>query len=77
MLKKDYQVKFPEVMKLSDRDINAIKTVLRQARITRRYDTAHRIAIKIKDVIKVQSEMDVQEFLETLLSDYNYLATKE
>jgi uncharacterized RDD family membrane protein YckC len=75
--KDDYQVQFPEVMKLSDRDINAIKTVLRQAKITRRYDTAERIAIKIKDVLKVESPMDVHEFLEKLLSDYNYLATRE
>jgi len=75
--KEDYTVQFPEVMKLSDRDINAIKTVLKQANLTRRYDTAHRIAFKIKDVLKIESGMDVLHFLEQLLSDYNYLATKE
>lgn len=75
--KVDYQVLFPEVMKLSDRDINAIKTVLQQANATRRFDTAFRVAAKIKDVLHVQSDLDVVDFLEKLLADYNYLATKE
>ena len=57
--------------------INAIKTVLSQAEVTRRYDTAHRIALKIKDVLKIESDLDVNVFLEKLLEDYNYLATKE
>lgn len=74
---QDYKVVFPEVMRLSDRDINAIKTVLKQAEVTRRYDTAHRVALKIKDVLKVESDLDVNVFLEKLLEDYNYLATKE
>jgi uncharacterized RDD family membrane protein YckC len=73
----DYKVKFPEVMKLSDRDINAIKTVLQQALVSRKFETAYRIADKIKNVLQVQSDMDVTVFLERLLADYNYLATKE
>lgn len=72
-----YQVVFPEVMKLSDRDINAIKTVIGQARQTQRYDTAHRVAFKIKEVLHIESELEVNEFLEKLLEDYNYLATKD
>jgi len=73
----DYKVIFPEVMRLSDRDINAIKTVIKQTAATRRYDTAHRVAIKIKDVLKIESDLDVMDFLEKLLADYNYLATKD
>lgn len=73
----DYQVVFPEVMRLSDRDINAIKTVLKQANQTRRYETAYRVAQKIKEVLKIESDLDITLFLEKLLQDYNYLATKD
>lgn len=72
----DYKVAFPEVMRLSDRDINAIKSVLTQTRETGRFETAHRIALRIKEVLKVESRLEVTDFLEKLLDDYNYLATK-
>jgi uncharacterized RDD family membrane protein YckC len=71
-----YQVAFPEVMRLSDRDINAIKSVLTQTRETGRFETAHRIAIRVKDVLKIESRLEVTDFLEKLMDDYNYLATK-
>jgi uncharacterized RDD family membrane protein YckC len=74
---KDYKVTFPDVMRLSDRDINAIKAVLNQSQKSNRYDTAHRVAYKVKEVLKIESNLEVTEFLEKLLEDYNYLATKE
>ena len=33
--------------------------------------------IKIKEVLNISSDMHVDQFLEKLLEDYNYLATKE
>lgn len=74
---KNYDVMFPGVMKLSDRDINTIKTVLNDLYKTRRYETAHRIADRIKAVLKVDTDLEVDMFLERLIADYNYLATKE
>ncbi|MEO7310840.1 MAG: RDD family protein [Chitinophagaceae bacterium] len=74
---KDYKVSFPDVMRLSDRDINAIKAVLNQSRKSGRYDTAHRVSYKVKEVLKIDSNLEVTDFLEKLLEDYNYLATKE
>ena len=73
----DYKVMFPEVMRLSDRDINTIKGVLTQAGKRNNYDMCHRVATKIKEVLKINSDMHVDQFLEKLLADYNYLATKE
>lgn len=75
--KKDYKVFFPEVMRLSDRDINTIKMVLTQAAKSNNYDMCHRVSMKIKEVLHIQSDMHVDQFLEKLLADYNYLATKE
>jgi uncharacterized RDD family membrane protein YckC len=75
--KTDYKVLFPEVMRLSDRDINTIKGVLTQASKRNNYDMCNRVSMKIKEVLQIQSDMHVDQFLEKLLSDYNYLATKE
>lgn len=75
---KDYKVMFPEVMRLSDRDINSINSVLSQTQKSGKYDTAYRVAWKIKEVLKIDGgNLDVADFLEKLMEDYNYLATKE
>lgn len=75
--KADYKVVFPDVMRLSDRDINTIKSVVTQANKSGNYDMCNRVAMKIKDVLKIQTDMHPDQFLEKLLEDYNYLATKE
>lgn len=75
--KTDYKVMFPQVMRLSDRDINTIKSVLTQAGKRNNYEMCHRVAIKIKEVLDIETDLYVDQFLEKLLEDYNYLATKE
>jgi uncharacterized RDD family membrane protein YckC len=74
---KDYKVMFPEVMRLSDRDINTIKGVLTQANKHRSYEMCNRVAYKIKEVLKIQTDLYPEQLLEKLMEDYNYLATKE
>lgn len=74
---KDYKVMFPEVMRLSDRDINTIKGVITQARKYNNYDMCNRVAYKVRDVLKIQSDLYPEQLLEKLMEDYNYLATKE
>lgn len=74
---KDYVVKFPQVLKLSDRDINTIKTVLNDTYKRNNFETAHRIAGRIKTVLQIETDMQVDMFLQQLIADYNYLATKE
>jgi uncharacterized RDD family membrane protein YckC len=73
----DYKVMFPDVMRLSDRDINTIKSVVTQAQKKGNYDMCNRVAMKVQDVLKVQTSLYANDFLEKLLEDYNYLATKE
>ena len=74
---ENYKVSFPEVMRLSDNDINTIKTVLIQARKNHNHDICMRVEYKIKDVLKIESSLSAIDFLEKLLEDYNYLATRE
>ncbi len=75
--KENYQVTFPEVMRLSDNDINTIKQVLTQARKNHNHDICIRVEYKIKDVLKIESRLSSIDFLEKLLEDYNFIATKE
>jgi hypothetical protein len=73
----DYKVMFPEVMRLSDRDINTVKNVLLQAQKSRNYDMLNRVAYKVQDVLSISCDMYAEEFLEKILQDYNYLSTRE
>lgn len=73
----DYHVKFPEVLKLTDRDINTIKNVVGHFYKTHNSDTAVRVGQKVQSVLKISTDMYAIDFLEKLLADYNYLATKE
>jgi uncharacterized RDD family membrane protein YckC len=73
----NYQVQFPQVMRLSDNDINTIKNVVTQSRKRKNEELCARVTYKIKTVLQIESDMPTLQFLETLLEDYNYLATKE
>jgi len=73
----NYTVQFPSVMRLSDRDINTIKSVLTQAAKRRNYDMCNRVAMKVREVLNIDTNMEPDHFLEKLLEDYNYLATRE
>ena len=64
-------------MRLSDRDINTIKSVVMQAGKTGNYEMCNRVAMKVRDVLKITTDMHPDQFLEKLLEDYNYLATRE
>ena len=73
----NYKVTFPEVMRLSDNDINTIKSVLTQAEKRNNHDISYRVEQKIKSVLQISSDLHTTDFLKKLLEDYNYLATRE
>jgi uncharacterized RDD family membrane protein YckC len=73
----NYKVAFPQIMQLNDRDINGIRNLLDTKSSSR--DTEiymEQVAQKIKDVLKIQTEMETREFLKQLLHDYNFLTRK-
>lgn len=72
-----YKVSFPDVMKLSDRDINTVKNVLAQARKNNNFEMVNRVAVKVQEVLKISTDMYALDFLEKIMEDYNYLATRE
>ncbi len=70
----DYVVRYPEVLKLSDRDINTIKNVINLFHKNHDTKTCTRVARKVMEVLKIQTDLYAIDFLEKLLADYNYLA---
>ena len=71
-----YVPSFQQVMQLSDRDINALKGILDAAKKRHDFDLALEASEKIKSHLKIDTSLSPFDFLEVLLKDYNYLATK-
>ncbi|MEO8821341.1 MAG: RDD family protein [Ginsengibacter sp.] len=76
IIDKNYVATYPEVLRLSDRDINTIKNVISLYHKEYNSQTCERLALKIQEVLHITTNMYPIKFLETLLADYNYLATK-
>jgi uncharacterized RDD family membrane protein YckC len=72
----NYTPSFPQIMQLSDRDINAIKSILETARRKGDVDMAAAASEKIKAHLRIDSPISPFEFLDILLKDYNYLSVK-
>ncbi len=72
-----YIPRYPEVMRLSDNDINTIKSVLKKGTGKSNRILLARVTAKIEEVLDVLAKEEHSYFLEQLLRDYNYLATKE
>jgi uncharacterized RDD family membrane protein YckC len=72
----NYQPHFPQILKLSDRDMNKIKTLMDQAIKSNNSELTARVAYRVKDVLAIQTDMLPAEFLETILNDYNYYTTR-
>lgn len=72
----NYIPSFPQIMKLSDRDINAVKSILDSARKKGDFNLAAMASEKIKSHLKIDSPMSPFDFLDTLMKDYNYLSIK-
>lgn len=72
----DYIPLYPQIMQLSDKDINAIKSILETARKKGDYNIANTASEKIKHHLKIETSMSPFDFLDTLLKDYNYLSVK-
>lgn len=73
---ENYVARFPEVLKLSDRDMNTIIKILKNYHRSRKQEMCERLADKIKTVLHIQTDLEAVPFLQTLLKDYNYLSNK-
>ncbi len=71
-IKDDYQPKFLNVTKLSDKDVRLIKETYRIAVRSNDYKTLTTLRNKVEEVLEVKSELYDRQFLDTILKDYNY-----
>jgi uncharacterized RDD family membrane protein YckC len=74
---EQYKPLFPQVMRLSDKDINGIRNLLLVKNPSR--DTEHyiiEVAQKIKSLLDIETDLHPNDFLEQLLKDYNFLAAR-
>jgi uncharacterized RDD family membrane protein YckC len=75
---QDYQVSFPEVETLSDADMQLIKEVILNVRRSGNTMLALHAAEKIEARLQIsRGQAEPQYFLLTLLSDYNYLTSRQ
>ncbi len=72
----DYIPSYPQIMQLSDKDINSIKGILDTAVRKGDFGLAAMATEKIKAHLKIESSLSPFEFLEIVMKDYNYLSTK-
>jgi len=70
-----YVPSFPQIMRLSDRDMNALKGILETAKRRGDYNMAELASEKIKAHLNIQTSLSAFEFLEVCLKDYNYLSS--
>jgi uncharacterized RDD family membrane protein YckC len=75
-LSDNYRPRYPQVMQLSDKDINTLKSIINSVSKSGDYDLSMRIAERIRSKLDLPSDQDSLEFLETLLMDYNYYSTR-
>jgi uncharacterized RDD family membrane protein YckC len=75
-LEGGYQPLYPQVMRLSDKDINTLKSIIDTVRKKSDYDLSTRIAERIRSRLEIESDQDSFDFLVTLLKDYNYYSTR-
>lgn len=74
-VESNYQPRYKQVMQLSDKDINTLKSFIEMIRRKNDHEMAFRIADRIQTKLNIQSNQDPYDFLQTLMKDYNYYAT--
>lgn len=75
-VEEGYVPAFPEVMRISDKDLNIIKGLLSNVKNARHHEELAIAAEKVKRYLQIETDMYPYEFLERLLKDYNYLSVK-
>jgi hypothetical protein len=75
-VEEDYQPVFPQVMRLSDNDMNSIRQILDTSSGRKNEDYIARISDKVKQALHIETDITGIEFLTLLLKDYNHLSAK-
>ena len=69
----DYQIQFPQVKRLSDKQINLIRKSLKMGVDGLNYEAIAQLTEKVKDILQVSSDLPDVKFLYTVIADYEHL----
>jgi uncharacterized RDD family membrane protein YckC len=72
-LEDNYQIVFPEVAVLSDKDMALLRKLLFKAIQYKNEVLLSRIAERTKEVMEVRPKMNDRDFLKTVIKDYHHL----
>ena len=67
-----YTVTFPQVMRLSDKDLNTIKEVFNKGYERKDYNIVLALSNKLVELLDVKPQMGPEEFIEIIIKDYYY-----
>lgn len=71
-IETNYQPRYPQVMQLSDKDLNILKSIISSIRKRSDHRLAEKISDRIRNKLNIQTEEEAYPFLLTLMKDYNY-----
>lgn len=71
---EDYQVIFPQVAVLTDKDMAILREILQEVKSKREYRLLEPLVGKIKQLTGIQTDMPNLRFIQTVLSDYIHLS---
>ena len=69
-----YQVVFPQVALLADHDVALVRQLVQQARARHNYEVLNELANKVKTITGIQTDLQDEPFLQTVLRDHAHLA---
>lgn len=72
-LPEEHQVIFPQVTLLSDKDISIIKAVYKEVQQTEANKLLEPLALKVKELTGIQTDLNHKEFIQTIIQDYTEL----
>jgi len=76
-LNNEYKPRFPEVMRIKDKDLNILKTYTELYYRTGREENLQAISHRIKIALSLNTPLRGIALIETLLNDYNYYTREQ
>lgn len=73
---ENYVVTFNEASNLNDADVIKIKTVFNEAMKKQQYEIVDELAEKVKQTLNISTTLASEEFLRTIVKDYNHLMSE-
>ena len=74
---ENYELKFPQITKLRDRDVSILKEVLDVGIKNQNPELLIKLARKVQAVTGIETKMGARQFLETVMQDYNHYYGRE